>query len=681
MHQIFRVYIVLIHDKCHTYNTTHKGSRCREEWSKGLREGSEMSWQTGATQDSGWQSGQRAALGEQHAGPRSSHRHAGRGGHGGGSGGSRGRGRGQGRGGGEAGSSSSHAGSSSGHPGHLQCDYIFSLEAGEALAGSRCTWRTSSSLSLTLHKSDRHLIYPSGGIEALKRIDPMLIEEEKDRKRKARKGWNDDEETQMALLQVLNVDLSTPDMMEKWISERKKRWPTREAVERKKIEDEWLGKSAPKSAVGRRDERYTHRDKRRRVEAQEESPPIRPPESGATDAQEAADDEDSDGPVEEVSSKPPEGIEIPHDAAEPDETANPPRFMPAPANLCEFWAKGRCRFGDKCRKAHPPEFASEQQQQQSASDPNGFQQRSKPRPRPRLPPPNPFEQPDLLRQLLAREIDQHVDATIQCIRFLSKNDWLTNVELQIGAAEQQKKRRGRIEELDTSEASGPSLTREQGEDGAPVTVASLTQPGARSLYRPPSPTLRPLVDLQWPPEPDALIYLDPLRRDDPKPLKPSQLEQFALDPQVRQILSPAHDLHPHGHLNKAFTRGLDSLLELPTEAHRMSAIELCLGVADSSPLHPHHIAPGARPTTNNDTGPNRRRKYNETELFRCGLRIGPEEVPLVRRLAERVSAIMGGTVDYDVSHTAGDHLAQQEQAWRAEADRLDQLRKLGIDVD
>jgi len=35
--------------------------------------------------------------------------------------------------------------------------------------------------------------------------------------------------------------------------------------------------------------------------------------------------------------------------------------------------------------------------------------------------------------------------------------------------------------------------------------------------------LKPLTDLLWPPEPDPSIFTDPLKRDDPKPLRHEEL--------------------------------------------------------------------------------------------------------------------------------------------------------------
>jgi hypothetical protein len=35
--------------------------------------------------------------------------------------------------------------------------------------------------------------------------------------------------------------------------------------------------------------------------------------------------------------------------------------------------------------------------------------------------------------------------------------------------------------------------------------------------------LKPLTEISWPPEPDASVFTDPLKRDDPKPLRREEL--------------------------------------------------------------------------------------------------------------------------------------------------------------
>lgn len=75
-----------------------------------------------------------------------------------------------------------HAPNTSHEPGkfgHISCRV--KLESGI------CGWKTSSELSMTLHRADRHLIYPEGGIAELERIDPLMEEERLERSRKERR--------------------------------------------------------------------------------------------------------------------------------------------------------------------------------------------------------------------------------------------------------------------------------------------------------------------------------------------------------------------------------------------------------------------------------------------------------------------------------------------------------------
>jgi hypothetical protein len=40
--------------------------------------------------------------------------------------------------------------------------------------------------------------------------------------------------------------------------------------------------------------------------------------------------------------------------------------------------------------------------------------------------------------------------------------------------------------------------------------------------------LRPLTSLSWPPEPDSAVFSDPLKRDDPKPLRHDELLRIGM---------------------------------------------------------------------------------------------------------------------------------------------------------
>ncbi|SCV74927.1 BQ2448_7956 [Microbotryum intermedium] len=69
-----------------------------------------------------------------------------------------------------------------------------------------------------------------------------------------------------------------------------------------------------------------------------------------------------------------------------------------------------------------------------------------------------------------------------------------------------------------------------------------------------------LKDLKWPPEPDACIFLDPLARDDVKPLRRKEYEAIATSPTIRRLLLTQPSLIPT----------LSHLLAIPTEPSNSS---------------------------------------------------------------------------------------------------------------
>lgn len=448
---------------------------------------------------------------------------------------------------------------------------------------SRCPYMASSELELMLHRADRHLVYPPGGIEELRRRDPMRVAEERERQARQRKGGvrAADGPSDSTIL-GLNIKLDTPELIEEWIRQRKKRFPTAVLIEQKQ------------ARARLREQPRTDALAVQASSSTTQGPgPSAPPTSGdrckadvsSSDSSLSDSDSDMDPVRDAVSSKI-------HPSAQ-EGTEAPPRVLPSKRGL---------------------------------ADPDGSL-RPKRRVMPRRAAPNPFEVPDLLRQLLEREILQHVDALAQWLDFVLDNHFLACVERQRGEAAAQRARRAKV--IDLSENAGaPTET--------PDTVP------AAALAPIASPPLRALDELVWPEEPDPLIYLDPLRAADPKPLRLSELETLAMDPTLRAILQPTSTLHPRGEENRALRRALETWRALPTPRHREAALQLILGVGADSPVHAHEAyAPAYQRVRAAPRGTNMQqgRVIGETELFRLGLRVSPNEVRDIQHMAERVAAV------------------------------------------
>lgn len=617
-----------------------------------------------------------------------------------------------------------------GSAGQLACGFVFD----EAI-GSVCLFKTNSSLTLTLHRADRHLIYPPGGKEALDRMDPLLIEERKESQRRQKRqdgsrqtGKRPDEDVEAAVMNTipgLNIALSTPELIQQWIAERKKRWPSEKVVQ-KKIEEAWDDASRGQ----------LFRSKRTAPQVEDSSQSKRPRPVPKQDGSNSSEDEDSEGSSSsdsdsDASDAPSEEpIKRPHVEAatgEPTGTSIDGTKTGLQSrdhrNLCRFFLQGRCNYGASCKQSHQEPSPDQNDLSKRDDVPNAIHSKATPassvpsnrRPRPRPPPPNPFEPRNLLHALLRNEIAQHVSSIAQVVRFLVRNDFLQDVELQAGDADKQAQRRALIHVMPaTANAANDSnlenneektLKEPEGlqiplEDGAYPTVPSSqtadrtslnsSQAEARALYRPPSPTLRPLTSLNWPPEPDPLIFLDPLRRDDPKPLTRQQFEALVGDAELRQLLRPGNEPT----VRPSLKRALITLDSLPSDEHRRAALELILGVSLQTPLHPHQVgntfvAPSSSMNAGGGGGGGSGRFIGEVELFRLGLRVGPTEQMELRSLAKRVSEVVEGSPEFDVEPQGWDdndegrsfREEKRRRYWEREADRRDMLRKLGLDVD
>jgi hypothetical protein len=60
-------------------------------------------------------------------------------------------------------------------------------------------------------------------------------------------------------------------------------------------------------------------------------------------------------------------------------------------------------------------------------------------------------------------------------------------------------------------------------DAAGGPSASITQDNEVDTPNEEETPLKPLTDISWPPEPDSSVFTDPLKRDDPKPLRREEL--------------------------------------------------------------------------------------------------------------------------------------------------------------
>lgn len=386
--------------------------------------------------------------------------------------------------------------------------------------------------------------------------------------------------------------------------------------------------------------------------------------SSSSTSSSSSDDNDSSGSdmdeeMDAISSKiPPASLQLSEDSRK----------------VCHFFQQGRCSFGDKCRDRH--EINTTPGNQQSA--PAAAVKKKK---RPRPPSPNPFEAPHLLRALLKNEIAQHVNYVAQVVRFLVRNDYLEGFEEKEGEAAALAQRRSLIKEESTDQIKAEN--EETLALGKPLVDGALPILGNTIMEPAPRP-LKPLQSLSLPPEPDPLAFMDPLRANDPKPLLLAQYRQIAADGGIRASI-----LDEQGKLSASMIQALSTLDDLPSYAHRSSAIELILGVSEQSQLHPHQIG---STFVRSDRNPSSSRVIGEAELFRCGLRVGPVEIGKIRQLAARVSDVVGGpSFEVEQDQDGEDSMRpwwdketrdeMRRKKWSREADWRDEMRKLGLEVD
>ncbi|WFD28378.1 hypothetical protein MNAN1_003388 [Malassezia nana] len=292
---------------------------------------------------------------------------------------------------------------------------------------SRCTFSTSSELELMLHRADRHLVYPPGGMEELRRRDPMRVSEERERLAQMRKGGTRaaDGPPDSTIL-GLNIKLDTPELIEEWIRQRKKRFPTAALVAQKQARIQ--RRATPRSLSS---EAGSHAPSRDPQPPSSPRPAASAQHARTSSSSSSSSDSDSDS----------------------DSDMDPVRDA----------VSTTCTPSKQFCQAHPPPTL--------ASDDG----RPRRRARPRRAAPHPFEVPDLLRRLLEREILQHVDALAQWLDFVLDNDFLSCVERERGEAAAQRARRSRVTDLSEDAPAPPT--------DAPLVsaLASVASPPLRAL--------------------------------------------------------------------------------------------------------------------------------------------------------------------------------------------------------
>ncbi|KJA29149.1 hypothetical protein HYPSUDRAFT_127889 [Hypholoma sublateritium FD-334 SS-4] len=289
----------------------------------------------------------------------------------------------------------------------------------------RCTYNgcafTGSTKSVELHMMDRHLIYPPGWDQRKKRSD-----------------WDADPSLKgkPVPIQGTNVVLDDPEVLEAWIAERKRRFPTSSRVDDKKRKMEEavargqldLSEAGVRASKRRKTENTTppnHQRKRKIADTQ----------SHGTAANSAVNDRVPDSGWGARSK-----VKIPQPAATaPPVHSSPPSLAESDDDdQAPEIVSSKVAPLMKVEPTLPPPTAEEPDQvPKHARD--RYQKKLQPL-QPKMAMHNPFaSRPKLLRNLLLPEIRVTVSNLSQAIRFLVDNDFLRDVELKPGQAAERSK--------------------------------------------------------------------------------------------------------------------------------------------------------------------------------------------------------------------------------------------------
>ncbi|KAJ3559774.1 hypothetical protein NM688_g143 [Phlebia brevispora] len=293
-----------------------------------------------------------------------------------------------------------------------------------------CTF-TGSHKSVETHMMDRHLIYPPGWDKKRRKAD-----------------WDADPSLKgkPIPIQGTSLKLDTPEAIEQWISERRKRFPTAERVEekRKKIEE-----ATARGQLSVEEGRFS-RDKRRRMDEPHESrkrgsfhvrsargrgrgkglgrsaATRRAPSPQVEISTVNSADEVRDNSAIDTRKNPELEDDIDMRSSDSD-SDGPPEVVSSKIAV-------RLGQGDVTEMKNEVAFETPQTLDVTLKPPK------KPLPKqPRRPSHNPFgTRPTLIRNLLLPEIRMTVSNLSQAIRFLVDNDFLENVELKPGQANERR---------------------------------------------------------------------------------------------------------------------------------------------------------------------------------------------------------------------------------------------------